>query len=67
MDRHYIERFLAQHAVDVQGRVLEVGDDAYTRRFGGERSGGAEDEEAADVCNLSRKKLESAIGNELLW
>ncbi|HEX5580756.1 MAG TPA: glycosyltransferase, partial [Gemmatimonadaceae bacterium] len=37
VDRHYIEAFLAAHAADVRGRVLEVGDDSYTRRFGGER------------------------------
>ncbi len=36
VDRHYIERFLARHAEDIRGRVLEIGDDAYTRRFGGE-------------------------------
>ena len=34
VDRYYIERFLARHAEDVHGRVLEVGDDSYTRRFG---------------------------------
>jgi SAM-dependent methyltransferase len=32
-----VERFLARHAGDVRGRVLEVGDDSYTRRFGGDR------------------------------
>jgi SAM-dependent methyltransferase len=37
VDRHYIEGFLAGHANDVRGRVLEIGDDAYTRRFGGPR------------------------------
>jgi SAM-dependent methyltransferase len=37
VDRYYIERFLAEHAADIHGRVLEVGDDAYTRRFGGDR------------------------------
>ena len=37
VDRHYIEHFLSQHARDIRGRVLEVGDDSYTRRFGGER------------------------------
>lgn len=37
IDRYYIESFLARHAEDVKGRVLEVGDDGYTRRFGGER------------------------------
>jgi GT2 family glycosyltransferase len=37
VDRHYIETFLGDHASDVRGRVLEVGDDTYTRRFGGTR------------------------------
>lgn len=35
IDRYYIERFLARRAADIQERVLEVGDDSYTRRFGG--------------------------------
>lgn len=35
VDRVYIARFLAEHAVDVRGHVLEVGDPAYTRRYGG--------------------------------
>jgi peptidoglycan/xylan/chitin deacetylase (PgdA/CDA1 family)/SAM-dependent methyltransferase len=37
LDRHYIERFLEPRAADVRGRVLEIGEDRYTRRFGGER------------------------------
>jgi len=37
IDRYYIERFLHEHAADIRGRVLEVGDDGYMRRFGGER------------------------------
>lgn len=37
VDRYYIEQFLAAHAADVKGRVLEVEDSSYTRRFGGER------------------------------
>jgi SAM-dependent methyltransferase len=37
VDRHYIERFLADNAADIHGRVLEVADGAYTRRFGGSR------------------------------
>jgi SAM-dependent methyltransferase len=35
VDRYYIERFLAVHAADVCGRVLEIADDTYARRFGG--------------------------------
>ena len=34
IDRWYIERFLATHRNDIRGRVLEIGDDTYTRRFG---------------------------------
>jgi SAM-dependent methyltransferase len=37
VDRYYIERFLARNAPEIVGRVLEVGDDAYTRKFGGSR------------------------------
>ena len=37
VDRYYIERFLAAHADDIHGRVLEFGDARYTRAFGGER------------------------------
>lgn len=37
IDRYYIETFLAGNATDIQGRVLEIGDDSYTRRFGAER------------------------------
>ncbi|MBA3945701.1 MAG: methyltransferase domain-containing protein [Herpetosiphonaceae bacterium] len=35
IDRYYIEQFLQQHSEDVRGRALEIGDDEYTRRFGG--------------------------------
>jgi SAM-dependent methyltransferase len=35
VDRHYIERFLAENAPCIRGRVLEVGNNAYTLRFGG--------------------------------
>lgn len=37
IDRYYIENFLARQAHDIRGHVLEIGDDAYTRRFGGDR------------------------------
>src|SRR5678815_5493895 len=37
VDRRYIEAFLERHRDDVRGRVLEIGDRGYTRRFGGDR------------------------------
>ncbi|MDK3256757.1 methyltransferase domain-containing protein [Blastococcus capsensis] len=46
VDRHYIEQWLAKRGTDIRGRVLEVGDDSYTRRFGGEAV------TAADVLHL---------------
>jgi len=37
IDRYYIESFLERHAADVQGRLLEIGDNSYTIRYGGPR------------------------------
>jgi hypothetical protein len=36
VDRWYIERFLATHAADVRGRVLEVAEPTYTQWYGGD-------------------------------
>src|SRR5690242_583275 len=47
IDRYYIERFLNQNADLISGAVLEIGDDAYTRRFGGSRV------TRSDVMNIS--------------
>jgi SAM-dependent methyltransferase len=46
IDRYYIEAFLSHHAADISGRVLEIGDDRYTRKFGGKRVS------CSDVLNL---------------
>lgn len=37
IDRYYIENFLSQHRNDIHGRVLEIGDNTYTKQFGGSR------------------------------
>jgi SAM-dependent methyltransferase len=37
IDRYYIERFLTDRASDVRGRVLEISNNHYTRRYGGQR------------------------------
>jgi SAM-dependent methyltransferase len=37
IDRYYIERFLELHSLSIRSRVVEVGDDTYTLRFGGQR------------------------------
>lgn len=45
VDRAYIDPFIERHARDIRGRVLEIGDATYTRRFGGGRV------ERSDVLN----------------
>jgi glycosyltransferase involved in cell wall biosynthesis len=37
IDRYYVEGFLSRYAHDIRGRVLEIGDDSYTRTFGSSR------------------------------
>jgi glycosyltransferase involved in cell wall biosynthesis len=37
VDRYYIENFLAAQAGGVKGRVMEIGDNEYTMRFGGNK------------------------------
>jgi SAM-dependent methyltransferase len=61
VDRYYIEKFLHAHATDIQGHVLEIGDDVYTRRFGGGRVTRSEvlhvcpeDKRATIVADLTR-------------
>lgn len=34
IDHYYIEQFLKRNAGDIQGRVLEIGDDSYSQMFG---------------------------------
>ncbi len=36
VDRYYIEKFLGGHGAAVSGRVLEISEDTYTKKFGGE-------------------------------
>jgi glycosyltransferase involved in cell wall biosynthesis len=59
IDRYYIERFLARHASEIAGRVLEIGDDSYTRRFGGARV------TRSDVLHLHRGNPRATIVGDL--
>jgi glycosyltransferase involved in cell wall biosynthesis len=59
VDRHYIERFLAQNAHVVAGRVLEVGDTEYTRRFGQDRVS------VSDVLNIEAGHPETTFVADL--
>jgi glycosyltransferase involved in cell wall biosynthesis/SAM-dependent methyltransferase len=59
IDRYYIENFLAHHADDVRGRVLEIGDDFYTRQFGGSRV------EISDVLHVTEGNPRATIVADL--
>ena len=37
IDRYYIEKFLAEHADYIHGRVLEIKHNTYTRKYGQDR------------------------------
>ena len=37
VDRYYIEKFLEKSSPAIQGRVLEVGEDTYSKKFGAEK------------------------------
>ena len=59
VDRRYIEGFLTRHAADVRGRVLEVKDAAYTRRFGGARV------EVSDVLDVDATNPDATLIDDL--
>ncbi len=59
VDRYYIESFLARHANDITGRVLEIGSADYTHRFGGERV------QQADVLHVSEGNPEATFVGRL--
>jgi SAM-dependent methyltransferase len=65
IDRHYIEDFLARHGVmpgystgDITGRVMEVGGDEYTQRFGS-------DVAASDVLHVSADNPDASLIGDL--
>ena len=59
IDRYYIENFLAHHADDIRGHVLEIGDASYTRQFGGDRVA------KSDVLHVTSDNPEATIVGDL--
>ncbi len=55
IDRHYIQEFLHQHADDIKGAVLEIGDDVYARMYGGERL------TSADILDINEENPRATI------
>src|SRR4051794_16540956 len=56
IDRYYIEKFLKQHQAYILGHVLEVGDNAYTRKFG-------KDIRKSDVLDIKKTNSSTIIGD----
>lgn len=48
IDRYYIEKFINANSLYIQGRVLEIGDDRYTRKYGNNRV------VQSDILNLAK-------------
>jgi hypothetical protein len=59
IDRYYIEQFLARHRADIRGRVLELQDAGYTRRFGDDRV------TQNDVLDLSQENPHATLVADL--
>jgi SAM-dependent methyltransferase len=59
VDRYYLESFLARHSADIRGRVLELGDDRYTRFFGGDRV------EQVDILSVETNNPNATIIGDL--
>lgn len=59
VDRYYIEQFLDCVKLDIQGQCLEVTDDAYTRKFGGDRVTGS------DVIDIDQRNSHATIYADL--
>jgi SAM-dependent methyltransferase len=59
IDRYYIERFLAGYGDDIQGRVLEMGDNDYSVKFGQKRV------ERSDVLHLDDSNPKATIVGDL--
>jgi glycosyltransferase involved in cell wall biosynthesis len=59
VDRYYIDNFVARHASDICGQVLEIGDRHLTRRFGGDRV------TQSDVLHVTEGQPEATIVGDL--
>src|SRR5215207_4325101 len=54
VDRYYIDSFLEGHRKDVHGRVLEILNSDYTRRFG-------TGIERADILDIDQANLQATV------
>jgi glycosyltransferase involved in cell wall biosynthesis len=55
IDRYYIDKFLKQNSEHIKGNVLEINDDIYTKKFGGQ------DVIRSDVLDINEKNENATI------
>jgi len=60
VDRYYVDAFLSRHAAEIRGHVLEIGDDGYSRRFGGKRVA------KIDVIDINAENSRATIVADLM-
>ncbi|WP_078430364.1 class I SAM-dependent methyltransferase [Alkalihalobacterium alkalinitrilicum] len=56
IDRYYIENFLNQHKSAIHGHVLEIGENAYTRKYGTAVK-------KSDVLDINKTKYSTIVGD----
>jgi glycosyltransferase involved in cell wall biosynthesis len=59
VDRFYIETFLSKQSKSIKGRVLEIGDNNYTLRFGGSKV------ERSDVLHINSENPHATFVGDL--
>lgn len=58
IDRYYIEKFLKKHSSHITGKVLEIGDNRYTLKFG-------KDVVHSEILDINRKNPMATIHADL--
>lgn len=59
IDRYYIDKFLSANSSSIRGRVLEIAENTYTRKFGGDRV------EKSDILHATEGNPEATIIGDL--
>ncbi len=59
VDRYYIENFLNKQSGIIRGRVLEIGDNEYTRKFGGSKV------TQSDILHINPENRQATIIGDL--
>jgi SAM-dependent methyltransferase len=59
VDRYYVENFLAENSSKIKGRVLEIGDNEYTLKYGGNKI------EKSDILHIDDSNTKATFIGDL--